>query len=75
MGALLGFIVGLGAVVGGLVAVVARRGQRGSSERAEGMLIEQQARREVERVRSEVSALHAHSGITGTFGASRLTRR
>ncbi|MEU4351796.1 hypothetical protein [Streptomyces sp. NPDC023838] len=75
MGALAGFIVGLGIVVAGLVAVVARRQRRASAGKAEGMLIEQQARREAEQVRSEVLALHAHAGVTGTFGSSRLTRR
>ncbi|MEV6550961.1 hypothetical protein AB0M57_19955 [Streptomyces sp. NPDC051597] len=75
MGALAGFMVGLGVVVAGLVAVVGRRGRRGSAEQVEGILIEQQARREVEQVRSEVLALHAHAGVTGSFGSSRLTRR
>ncbi|MEU1075114.1 MULTISPECIES: hypothetical protein [unclassified Streptomyces] len=75
MGALAGFMVGLGVVVAGLVAVVGRRGRRGSAEQVEGRLIEQQARREVEQVRSEVLALHAHAGVTGSFGSSRLTRR
>ncbi|WP_329404858.1 hypothetical protein [Streptomyces melanogenes] len=74
MGALMGLFVGLGVVVVGLLVVVARRRRSGPSEYAQGLLIEQQARREASRVRSEVRSLRAHAGMTATFAASRLTR-
>ncbi|MFD9486242.1 hypothetical protein [Streptomyces sp. NPDC059991] len=67
--------MGLGVVVVGLVVMVARRGRSGPAEYAEGLLIERQARLEATRVRSEVRSLHAHAGMTGSFTASRLTRR
>ncbi|NBM17378.1 hypothetical protein [Streptomyces sp. GC420] len=74
MGTLVAFLLGLWAVVGGLIVVLLRRGGT-RTENADGLLIEREARAGAGRVRSEVPALHAGAVRPGAFGGGALTRR
>ncbi|MBK3529866.1 hypothetical protein JHN61_11280 [Streptomyces sp. MBT67] len=60
MGAFVALLAGIGAVSAWCAVVLIRRGRRGATENADGLLIEQAARLRAQRSRSEGLDFRAH---------------
>jgi hypothetical protein len=60
MGAFVALLAGLGGAAAWCAVVLLRRGRRGSTENADGLLIEQEGRLRAQQMRSEGRAFRAH---------------
>ncbi|SBV05506.1 hypothetical protein YW3DRAFT_02197 [Streptomyces sp. MnatMP-M77] len=60
MGAFVALMAGLGAAAAWCAVVLVRRGRRGATDNADGLLIEQAARLRAQRMRSDARAFRDH---------------
>ncbi|MBT2897359.1 MULTISPECIES: hypothetical protein [unclassified Streptomyces] len=60
MGALVALLAGLGGAIAWCAVVLVRRGRRGPTENADGLLIEQAARLRAQRMRTDGRAFRDH---------------
>ncbi|MFH8437883.1 hypothetical protein ACH4A3_21990 [Streptomyces sp. NPDC018007] len=71
MGTFAAVVGGIGAVAAWCATVLVRRGRRGPTENADGLLIEQAARLRAQQLRSEGRDFRAHPYAKGSPGPPR----